>query len=128
MEATLADDTAKPCGITIGSYISKTGERRVALTLAGVSACLTIEGARLIAKQMNEWADFQEKFTPSAESLYDRVIRAWCHVHDLKGRDDKQMFSWTEVVETPDEKTPKTEETPTKAHATKPKSRAKVKS
>lgn len=47
--------------VLVGSFITRDDTRMVSISVNAGRAVLSIEGARLIAKQITEWADFAEK-------------------------------------------------------------------
>lgn len=82
--------------ISVGSTInSKTGEHYVAVCVNTQGARLSIEGARLVSKQITEWADFAEKKNEERKSLtltYKIIQRAAASATELTG--------WTPVDST----------------------------
>lgn len=80
--------------ILVGSYVGPDGERRVAVSIRPNNATLTVEGARLLAKQINEWADHAEKNQPTVTMRW-RVV-----LDDLLSRrkpGPDHEFTWTKV-------------------------------
>ncbi len=84
--------------VLVGSVIdSRTDEHFVAIALQPSSARLSIVGARLLAKQINEWADHAEEKNSTRGDLIKvdlvyRVIQ-----NGLVGAADKSAPEWSEV-------------------------------
>lgn len=47
--------------IMVGSFITEDMEHMICMQIDNTRCCLSVEGTRLIARQLNEWADHAEK-------------------------------------------------------------------
>lgn len=80
--------------ITVGSLVRKdNGEQYVALTIQGYGVSLTIDGARMIARQMNEWADIAEQNNKvgTFKKEPEKIVLQWL-VTAIDGAEEKREW------------------------------------
>ena len=88
-ENTVADQPAADAGdwtamvrnrsashVMVGSYIDPVGERLVGLEVNGERVSLSIPAARLLAKQLVEWADFAVEHQEPIPMMFKYVWKA----------------------------------------------------